>query len=124
MVWVNSRVLWFSKLDLGVGWKPIALRTLHYALHRGDAAMVRQTGTPNRSLGGEQESSKLKSRYAASRGEAHMFKPSHIRERHALSLASRSATLANVAFDETLGSASIFAHAVNHHISPKQIGRS
>src|SRR3546814_10906155 len=67
--------------------------------------MVRQNGTPNRSLGGEQESSKLKSRYAASRGEAHMFKPSNIRERHALRIASRAATLANVAIEETIGAA-------------------
>src|SRR3546814_9935966 len=93
---------------------------LHYALHRGDAAMVRQNGTPNRSLGGEQESSKLKSRYAASRGEAHMFKPSNIRERHALRIASRAATLANVAIEETIGAAWIVAHAGNHNISPKK----
>src|SRR3546814_81015 len=82
--------------------------------------MVRQNGTPNRSLGGEQESSKLKSRYAASRGEAHLFKPSNIRERHALRIASRAATLANVAIEETIGAAWIVAHAGNHNISPKK----
>jgi hypothetical protein len=82
--------------------------------------MVRQNGKPNRTLGGVQESSKLKPRYAASRGEAHMFKPSNIRERHALRIASRAATLANVAIEETIGAAWIVAHAGNHNISPKK----
>src|SRR3546814_6813305 len=49
-----------------------------------------------------------------------MFKPSNIRERHALRIASRAATLANVAIEETIGAAWIVAHAGNHNISPKK----
>src|SRR3546814_10005472 len=49
-----------------------------------------------------------------------MFKPSNIRERHALPISRRAATLANVAIEETIGAAWIVAHAGNHNISPKK----
>src|SRR3546814_19930796 len=49
-----------------------------------------------------------------------MFKPTNKRERHALRIASRAATLANVAIEETIGAAWIVAHAGHHNISPKK----